>query len=265
MKACYNLLDEQTEENAKYGNVARSWGPFKEALRQWFDRYAMTAIDNIGRYKIFLKDLFRNAASKFRPAITKALKDYRPVRDAFVKLRRQQEMQEAAPFKIKTQYAYSSDYENFENASKSLVQPFKARKDAPKTEQDFIAFLEQSENVEWWFKQNDEGKDFYAIRYFNTADKKERLFYPDFLLKLKDGRIGIFDTKGGITAIHPEGRETGLFNRLKELNAAAGSEKFIGGLVLMENRQWYYHLGENYSYSANKLDEGWHPLVEAVK
>ena len=144
------------------------------------------------------------------------------------------------------------------------MQPFKIRKDAPKTEQDFIAFLEQSENVEWWFKQNDEGKDFYAIRYFNTADQKERLFYPDFLLQLKDGRIGIFDTKGGFTASNPEGRETGLYNRIQELNAAAGFEKFIGGLAVMENRQWYFHTGKNYSYSVNKLDEGWLPLVKVV-
>ncbi len=88
------------------------------------------------------------------------------------------------------------------------MQPFKIRKDAPKTEQDFIAFLEQSENVEWWFKQNDEGKDFYAIRYFNTADEKERFFFPDFLLKRKDDRIGVFDMKGGVTASLPEDRET---------------------------------------------------------
>ena len=264
MKACYNLLEEQTEADAKYGNVARSWGPFKEALRQWFDRYAMTAIDNIGRYKIFLKDLFRNSASKFRPAITKALKDYRPVRDAFVKERRDQEWRGAEPFKVKTQYAYSNAYEDLAGTSKSLVQPFKIRKNPPQTEIDFIAFLEQSENVKWWFKQNDEGKDFYAIRYFNTADQKERLFYPDFLLQLKDGRIGIFDTKGGFTASNPEGRETGLYNRIQELNAAAGFEKFIGGLAVMENRQWYFHTGKNYSYSVNKLDEGWLPLVKVV-
>ena len=38
--ACYEILGEQTEEDAKIGNRARSWGPFKETLRQWFIKYA---------------------------------------------------------------------------------------------------------------------------------------------------------------------------------------------------------------------------------
>ncbi|WP_158222059.1 hypothetical protein [Fibrobacter intestinalis] len=51
---------------------------------------------------------------------------------------------------------------------------------------------------------------------------------------------------------------------MKNLNAKLGFEKFIGGLAVMENRQWYFHTGKNYSYSVNKLDEGWLPLVKVL-
>ncbi len=264
MNSCYNILDEQTEPAAKYGNVARSWGPFKEALRQWFDRYSMTSIDYIGRYKIFLKDLGKGSASVFRRAITQALKEYRPIRDAFVAERRKQESQEALPFKVKTSYAYTSDYEDYRPSTKSVLQPFKLKPKYPGRDNEtaFIEFLENSPSVEWWFKQNDDGKDFYSLKYFNTVENRERLFYPDWIVKLTDGRIGIFDTKSGFTAANPEGRAEALSKKLRELNALAGKEKFVGGLCVRENGLWYRHCGESYRYRDEKgnLAEGWVPM-----
>lgn len=264
MNSCYNILDEQTEPAARYGNVARSWGPFKEALRQWFDRYSMTSIDYIGRYKIFLKDLRKGSASVFRLAITQALKEYRPIRDAFVAERRKQEAQEALPFKVKTSYAYSSDYEDYKPSRKSLLQPFKLKPEYPgrDNETSFIAFLENSPSVEWWFKQNDDGKDFYSLKYFNTTENRERLFYPDWIVKFTDGRIGIFDTKGGFTAANPEGRAEALAKKLRELNILAGKEKFVGGLCVRENGLWYRYCGESYRYKDERgnLAEGWEPM-----
>lgn len=265
MNACYKILEEQTESEAKYGNLARSWGPFKEALRQWFDRYSMTGIDYIGRYKIFLKDLFKNNASKFRPAITQALKDYKPIRDAFVVERRKQELQEAMPFKVKTSYAYSSDYKDYRPSGKSMLQPFKLKEDylGRDNETAFIGFLENLPAVEWWFKQNDEGKDFYSLKYFNTTEKRERLFYPDWIVKFVDGRIGIFDTKSGFTAANPEGRAEALAKKIRDLNALAGMEKFVGGLCVQENGSWYYNDSESYAYkdTNGNLADGWKMML----
>lgn len=261
MNACYNILEEQTEPDAKYGNVARSWGPFKEALRQWFERYSMTNINNVGRYKIFLKDLFKNSASIFRKAITQALKEYRPIRDAFVANRRKQEMQEALPFKVKTSYAYSSDYTDYKPSMKSMLQPFKLKAEYPGRDNEiaFIEFLENLPTVEWWFKQNDDGKDFYALKYFNTTENRERLFYPDWIVKFVDGRIGIFDTKSGFTAANPEGRAEALSKKVRDLNTLAGKEKFVGGLCVRENGLWYCNCSDNYRYKDEKgnLAEGW--------
>ncbi len=268
MKACYALLAEQTEPDAKYGNVARSWGPFKEALRQWFERYALTDTDIVGRYKIFLKDLQKGPASGFRPAITRALKEYRPVRDKFVADRRKREREEALPFKIKTSYAYSGDYADYGPCRKSALQPFKLKKEYPGRENEtaFIAFLEGLRSVEWWFKQNDEGKDFYAIKYFNTAEGRERLFYPDWIVRSVDGKIGIFDTKGGFTAKNPEGRAEALAARIAELNRLAGERRFFGGLCVRENGLWYCNRAEVYAYkdAMGNLAEGWEAMGEGL-
>ena len=60
-----------------------------------------------------------------------------------------------------------------------------------KTEKAFIDFLEQSEKVEWWFKNGDRDA-FFAVPYDNGEKKP---FYVDFIVKITDGRIGLFDTK----------------------------------------------------------------------
>ena len=98
---------------------------------------------------------------------------------------------------------------------------------------------------------------FFSLKYFNTVEKEARLFYPDWIVKFKDGRIGIFDTKSGATATNPEGRETGLYEKIRSMNAAAGQLRFVGGLVVRENGQWYYNEGKDYVYSKGHLNVGW--------
>jgi type III restriction enzyme len=75
-----------------------------------------------------------------------------------------------------------------------LKKEYKGRENELK----FLNYLEQKKDkLDWWFKNGDSGKEFYCLKYFNTAKKEEALFYPDWILKFKDGRIGIFDTKSG--------------------------------------------------------------------
>lgn len=82
-----------------------------------------------------------------------------------------------------------------EDFKKSIMQPFfNDRK--YKTESKFIDFLEKSDSIEWWFKNGSRDATFFAVPYNNGKDKP---FYVDFIVKLKDERIGLFDTKAGLT------------------------------------------------------------------
>ena len=78
---CYQLLKEQTDEDAKIANVSRSWAPFKSALRVWLKN--ALGIDYQYYYKVFVFDIL-GASSKFRPAITQAFKDYKPILKAVI-------------------------------------------------------------------------------------------------------------------------------------------------------------------------------------
>ena len=61
-------------------------------------------------------------------------------------------------------------------------------------EESFIKYIDKKAFIEWWFKNGDQGKDFYAVKYYNTNDQEERLFYPDWILKLQNGKICVYLT-----------------------------------------------------------------------
>ena len=60
-----------------------------------------------------------------------------------------------------------------------------------------MRFLESQPNIIWWHKQN-YGRSTFAIEYFDTQENKNRLFYPDFIIKTKN-KIYLLDTKDNIT------------------------------------------------------------------
>jgi len=288
---CFKLLSEQTDVEAKISNVSRSWSPLKSALRVWFKR--SLDIDSNYYYRVFIFDINKEQASVFRPAITKALKEYFPIKKEFIETRKVEiEKREAPLFEIKDEYSFTEDFSTLKDSEGtselSVIQPFYIRKDYNGRENEikFIKYLEQKKNaLEWWFKNGEASKEFYCLKYFNTATKEEALFYPDWILKFKDGRIGIFDTKSGFTAQNPEGRAEGLANKLNELNENGGN--YVGGLVVLENNQWYYFTNEkyllepemnrveepqagygtkfNYEYTPGKLTENWREFNDLFK
>ena len=127
----------------------------------------------------------------------------------------------------------------------------------------FIKYLEQKEkSLEWWFKNGEGSKEYFCLKYFNTSKKVDALFYPDWILKFKDGKVGLFDTKSGFTAINTEGRAEGLSARILQLNKEGGS--FIGGIVVLENEQWYYNHSTKYKYSPGNINSDWQKLDEIL-
>ena len=260
---CYDLLVEQTEDDAKIGNVARSWGSFKGVLRNWFKNYVRLSSNDLDFYKVFIKDVLK-ADSVFKRAITQTLKEYRPILNAFIAKRKTaEESEKAVPFTIKTEYSWTDEYEEYP-VERSIVKPFYIGKkyDGRDNETAFIKYLEESSGVDWWFKNGDYGKDFLGIKYFDSSKKKNRLFYPDWIIKLDDGRICILDTKSGITAEETATKEKAeaLHNRIEYLNGIS-KIKYVGGIVIHANgNQWYINDEKNYEYHKGNL-QNWKSLA----
>ncbi len=81
-------------------------------------------------------------------------------------------------------------------------------------------------NTTWWFKNGDRDATFFAVPYGNGEQKP---FYVDFILKLKDGRIGLFDTKAGFTQKLAGPKIDGLYRYIQSENKRG--KNLFGGIV----------------------------------
>ena len=269
-KVCVDLLREQTDENAKIANIARSFGTLKSALRLWFKSYAFREEDDDTRYRIFLADVLnRKESSIFKYLVTKTLKQHFPLREEYVRKRREEaEQQETTTFKILTAYAYSDEYEPFE-MERCLFKPFYIGKnyDGRLNELKFAKYLDRQESIEWWMKNGDSGKDWFSIRYFNEVTQKKELFYPDWIYKKKNGTIGIWDTKGGQTAssIETKNKAEELQRRIRNLNSHDREGiRYEGGIVIEANSMWYCSSHDRYYYVQGNT-EGWRNMNEVFR
>lgn len=262
-----NILKSQTDNDCKVGSIVRSIPTLKSAIRLWFKFFALPSESEDRWYRVFLNDVInKDASSIFRRLITETLKAYHPLLEEQLRQRREDnEQRQSEPFILKKMYAFTEDYETLP-ANKCLLDPFYLRKNynGRKTEEAFAKYLDQQETIEWWFKNGDSGKDWLAIRYYNEVANQEALFYPDWIYKKKDGTIGIFDTKGGITASDPstKNKAEALQKRIATLNAWHGETiRYEGGIVIQSNGLWYYNDSDTYNYQSSSTD-GWKSMNE---
>jgi len=260
---CYQILKEQEDDKARYSNIARSWSVLKQALRVWFKTVLLD--DHIFWYKIFIKDIRKGTESKFRPAITKALRAYKPISDSLLTDKKKKiEEQQAYTFTIQEEYRYPEDYKVVPQKlcvldKFYLLEDYNGRKN----EIAFVEYLEKKKGkIDWWFKNGDQGKNYLGIKYTNSSTKEENLFYPDWIIRFSDGRIGIFDTKKGDTAT-----STDTADKAKSLQAKLKQfgKKFVGGIAVQEAGLWYYNDSPKYSFrerqSVNDSKE-WRPFED---
>jgi type III restriction enzyme len=146
---------------------------------------------------------------------------------------------------------YPTTYQINNHHAKSLFKPSYEDIDS-NVEKDFIEkYLEDNENIVWWYKNGVKNEKYFAIKY--SENDVIKAFYPDFIVLYSDDSIGIFDTKDGET-------ETSENTRLKA-NALAeyieNSDKNIfGGIVIYENNTFKINqnLEQNYNYKNNNWE-----------
>ena len=145
------------------------------------------------------------------------------------------------------------------DSKRSVIQPYYARKrennlslfeERSEVEVSFIEYLEKSKQVEWWFKNGESDATYFAVPYTENGAKKA--FYVDFIVMLKNGKLGLFDTKGGIYAQTAKDRAEGLQDYIKKQNKT----KLFGGIVIQEKNSWRINSQEKYAYNPKDL-RGW--------
>lgn len=107
-----------------------------------------------------------------------------------------------AIFKIPEQdfYRYDpsvkSEFEMISNSYHEYTSGFITSKIRSKSEQMFEKYCDTKDDIDWVYKNGDSGQQYLSIVYYNGIEK-QRLFYPDYIVKKNDGSIWIIETKGG--------------------------------------------------------------------
>ncbi len=243
---CYEELKKQELDEAKY-NPSRSWGQLKMALNVWFRR--RLGLDDSLFYKIIVNEL-SNPNSELKKAIHKSFVDFRETYNIEIK-----EKEEKDIFDLdipEKEVSFTEDFEELE-VSKNVYEKFYIKKEyrGKDNETKFIDFLE-TQDIDWWHKQDDSGRNVFAIEYFDTQEKKNRLFYPDFIIK-KEDKIYLIDTKSGNTA---KSQETADKNKALQKWIENKKDKYafeiIGGIADFKHPNWRINRKENYVYENEK-------------
>ena len=195
----------------------RSVGRVKESIYKFFERDWEKIAD---KWEEIVRIVLSEKNSQhFVNVLDKAKEKYQ----AEV-VKRESEMIDVENWNVPETLSYGREYAKV-SVKKSVMQPFFS--DGKwKTETAFIDFLEKSEAFEWWFKNGDRDAIFFAVRYDNGEEKP---FYVDFIVKLKDGRIGLFDTKAGLTKQIAGPKIDGLYKCIQGENKKG--KKLFGGIV----------------------------------
>ena len=166
--------------------------------------------------------------------------------DIVEQINEKREKKEVPKWEVPLIISYNSRYKR-ESHPSSIMKPFYTRK--PSTpEQLFMELLDNSDKVEWWFKNGESEIKYFAVPYKDETGL-ERAFYVDFIVKFKDGTIGLFDTKGGMTAKDAGTRAKGLQQYIKNNKA----KKVWGGIVIESHGSWRLNDKEKYEYNPNDL------------
>jgi len=127
----------------------------------------------------------------------------------------------------------------------------------------FEQHCENSPNVLWFYKNGDKGIEYFSIVYEDNF-KKQKSFYPDYIIGTSDGRIWIIETKGGFTR-SGESEDIDKFTASKFEVLTAYCEKYgkHGGIVRYDKKSMRLCICTD-TYSDDVNSDSWKLLTDVM-
>ena len=160
--------------------------------------YLLEAMENL--FELFETEakkvvLYHENRPKFADVVSKALDRYARILE-----QRQQEAKKRSFERYEWEVPEDRTYTEENHVIKDKMEdhallPFIELRTASTPEQEFALFLESHrDSIDWWYKNGDSGREHYAVAYTNSQGDKS-LFYVDFVIKMNNGQVFLFDTK----------------------------------------------------------------------
>ena len=207
----------------------------KELMEEFFELFETDAVKVI---------LYHANMPVFEDVIHRALSRYGKILE-----KRQQQREEKSyrtyDWEVPAERLYKQEHHRVrERISDHALLPFVERTDASMPETHFAAFLEANKDyVDWWYKNGDKGRQHYAISYENSEGQKG-LFYVDFVIRMKNGQVFLFDTKTQGSDIDAVAKHNALIDYMA---SDENRDKHLKGGVIIEQ-------GSNWKYCPLKID-----------
>jgi type III restriction enzyme len=250
-----NAFDYFARENlAPFAPELRSIKRINDSLYRFFDKSFQMSVDDWPKIQaIVLAEENRQAVID---VINRAIELYQDL----VGRGKHELVQNDEPWNIPEAINYNLTFVK-KDYKQSIIQPYYAKtkgtdnlslfEEDSDVEVAFIEYLEKAKQVKWWFKNGRQDGSYFAVPYVENGQEKS--FYLDFVVMLNDGRLGLFDTKGGIYAKTAKERGEGLAEYIVTENKKG--KKLFGGIVIKEQNSWRYHDGKKYVYNPNDLKD----------
>ena len=172
-------------------------------------------------------------------------------------------------FKIEESRPYSIEtHTELVPSIKSLYKPLYVLKDNQgnpdnQLEKDFLNYLDSQNVVEWYWEN---GTELMRVNFGISYNNGMNTFQPDFIVKFKNGSVGIFDTKPVDHRVEDTTvKANALYDYLVNININRGSApQIIGGIVVKVGTQFYVYLNGNY-HDYNVSHDGWVNFNEVLR
>jgi type III restriction enzyme len=144
------------------------------------------------------------------------------------------------------------------NAYKEYTNEFITDRTRSLPERLFELYCEDSPSVEWVYKNGDAGQQYLSIVYTDYISH-QWLFYPDYIVKMKNGATWIIETKGGESAGHSKNIDAQVENKFIAFKDYANKHEIKWGFVRDLDGELYIN---NTNYVDEMSDSNWRPLSD---
>lgn len=172
----------------------------------------------------------------FEEILDKSTERYKPIHEVEVNARSDERFNDS--WEISPEKNYNPETSKEISSTLSLYKPLYVEKIGGRVnelETVFIKYLDNhEEKIDWFWKNGSE----HMESNFGIQKIDKSTFQPDFIVKFKDGRIGIFDTKGGQFPDDDKIKSNALYKYIYEERNKG--KNIFGGLVILDGDKFKY-------------------------
>lgn len=197
--------------------------------------------DFFGIYETDAKKLvlYHENRPKFDRLLETALEKYARMRQVAAAKAAAARVYKEHDWEVPAERVYDADTNRVAPGENHALLPFIQLNTASNPEKEFVDFLEaNTQYIDWWYKNGDNGKQHYAVEYSKGQGGEKALFYVDFVIRMKNGHIYLFDTKSAGSDIFAADKHNALLLYMKD-NATA-EQPLAGGVILHQGSNWLY-------------------------